>query len=291
MKPRNGLSPDDPGAMPPPSIDALQQQLAPSANKAVIFSVLGLLCCGLPAIAGIIFSRRAKEEIKQSGGLYTGSTQATLGLGVGIAAIAIWSFGVLAATLGPRPPEGRQSRAITPTPPATESTTASPTLTLTPSASPSITPSASPSPPQTTTQVGIVVDPGSIPQSTSATEIRATGRIDPGSLLVFSVNGNQTAATIAADGSFAHTMQITTGTNSVVVHGTKAGMLPTVLNYQVQYTPPPSPTSGQSSSSNSSSTYYRNCSEAREAGAAPISRGEPGYRPALDRDGDGIACE
>lgn len=37
--------------------------------------------------------------------------------------------------------------------------------------------------------------------------------------------------------------------------------------------------------------YYKNCSEARAAGAAPIREGEPGYRRALDRDGDGIACE
>ncbi|HTQ16173.1 excalibur calcium-binding domain-containing protein, partial [Mycobacterium sp.] len=27
------------------------------------------------------------------------------------------------------------------------------------------------------------------------------------------------------------------------------------------------------------------------AGAAPIRRGQPGYRPELDRDGDGIACQ
>jgi hypothetical protein len=37
--------------------------------------------------------------------------------------------------------------------------------------------------------------------------------------------------------------------------------------------------------------YYANCSAAKAAGAAPIRRGEPGYRPALDRDDDGIACE
>lgn len=36
---------------------------------------------------------------------------------------------------------------------------------------------------------------------------------------------------------------------------------------------------------------YNNCAEARAAHAAPIERGQPGYRPALDRDGDGIACE
>lgn len=37
--------------------------------------------------------------------------------------------------------------------------------------------------------------------------------------------------------------------------------------------------------------YYSNCSEAKAAGAAPLHRGDPGYRKALDRDGDGVACE
>jgi hypothetical protein len=37
--------------------------------------------------------------------------------------------------------------------------------------------------------------------------------------------------------------------------------------------------------------YYANCTAARAAGAAPIYVGDPGYRRALDRDGDGIACE
>lgn len=37
--------------------------------------------------------------------------------------------------------------------------------------------------------------------------------------------------------------------------------------------------------------YYRSCAEAREAGAAPIHIGDPGYGRHLDRDGDGIACE
>lgn len=37
--------------------------------------------------------------------------------------------------------------------------------------------------------------------------------------------------------------------------------------------------------------YYANCSAAKAAGAAPLHRGDPGYRSALDRDGDGVACE
>lgn len=37
--------------------------------------------------------------------------------------------------------------------------------------------------------------------------------------------------------------------------------------------------------------YYPNCKAACAAGVAPIHRGDPGYRPGLDRDNDGIACE
>jgi endonuclease YncB( thermonuclease family) len=40
-----------------------------------------------------------------------------------------------------------------------------------------------------------------------------------------------------------------------------------------------------------SGVYYRNCTDARAAGAAPLYRGQPGYRPEMDGDGDGIACE
>lgn len=36
---------------------------------------------------------------------------------------------------------------------------------------------------------------------------------------------------------------------------------------------------------------YRNCGEARRAGAAPLRRGQPGYGAHMDGDGDGIACE
>lgn len=47
-------------------------------------------------------------------------------------------------------------------------------------------------------------------------------------------------------------------------------------------TPPPPPPQ---------SVYFANCAEAKRAGAAPLHRGEPGYRSGLDRDGDGVACE
>jgi hypothetical protein len=40
-----------------------------------------------------------------------------------------------------------------------------------------------------------------------------------------------------------------------------------------------------------SDVFFRNCNEARAAGAAPLYRGKPGYRHQMDGDGDGIACE
>lgn len=35
---------------------------------------------------------------------------------------------------------------------------------------------------------------------------------------------------------------------------------------------------------------YSNCADARADGRSNIPRGDPAYNPALDRDGDGIAC-
>ena len=37
--------------------------------------------------------------------------------------------------------------------------------------------------------------------------------------------------------------------------------------------------------------YYASCEAAQAAGLAPLRTGDPGYRAALDTDGDGVACE
>ena len=37
--------------------------------------------------------------------------------------------------------------------------------------------------------------------------------------------------------------------------------------------------------------YWANCTQARDAGVADIPSGSPGYRPGLDRDGDGFGCD
>ncbi|WMB28710.1 excalibur calcium-binding domain-containing protein [Streptococcus didelphis] len=41
----------------------------------------------------------------------------------------------------------------------------------------------------------------------------------------------------------------------------------------------------------STSRRYANCTDMRNAGAAPIAQGQPGYESRLDRDHDGWACE
>ena len=41
----------------------------------------------------------------------------------------------------------------------------------------------------------------------------------------------------------------------------------------------------------SAELYFSSCKEARAAGYSHMRRGEPGYSPHLDRDGDGIACD
>ncbi|MEO6471563.1 MAG: DUF1524 domain-containing protein [Aeromicrobium sp.] len=37
--------------------------------------------------------------------------------------------------------------------------------------------------------------------------------------------------------------------------------------------------------------YFKNCTAVRDAGRAPIRRGDPGYARHLDRDDDGVGCE
>jgi len=66
-----------------------------------------------------------------------------------------------------------------------------------------------------------------------------------------------------------------TPTSAPAVHTTTAAPPPAPPD-------PPAPPAG---------VYYANCAAARAAGAAPLYRGDPGYRPALDRDNDGVACE
>lgn len=51
------------------------------------------------------------------------------------------------------------------------------------------------------------------------------------------------------------------------------------------------PSVTRTTATSTTSVYYPNCDAVRAAGKAPLYRNDPGYRPALDRDDDGVACE
>ena len=64
------------------------------------------------------------------------------------------------------------------------------------------------------------------------------------------------------------------------------------VNPLLYQAPPPAPSVRRDYTARANPTvFFRNCREARAAGAAPIYRGQPGYRPEMDGDNDGIACE
>lgn len=64
---------------------------------------------------------------------------------------------------------------------------------------------------------------------------------------------------------------------------------PTQVDQDVQDPGAPTPSSPDEPSSGPA--YLENCDAARAAGVEPVRRGDPGYGPHLDRDGDGSACE
>ena len=80
----------------------------------------------------------------------------------------------------------------------------------------------------------------------------------------------------------------TTGAGTEPVGTPPDSVQPTTPVYTPNSIPPPAapPTTAVGAS-----VYYPDCAAARRAGAAPLYAGQPGYRPGLDRDGDGIACE
>lgn len=55
--------------------------------------------------------------------------------------------------------------------------------------------------------------------------------------------------------------------------------------------PAPAPAPAPAPGPAPAGVYFKNCRAAWDAGAAPLSRGDAGYRDALDRDQDGTACE
>lgn len=58
-----------------------------------------------------------------------------------------------------------------------------------------------------------------------------------------------------------------------------------------QNTKTTNPSTTTKTTNKSTNVTYKNCSEVRAAGKAPLYKGDPGYSTKLDRDKDGVACE
>jgi hypothetical protein len=80
----------------------------------------------------------------------------------------------------------------------------------------------------------------------------------------------------------------TTSTTTTTTAPPPTTVPPTTVTTSPPIVPPPSEPPAPPTTE---AVRYRDCFEAWLAGALPLRRGDPGYGPHLDRDGDGEACE
>ncbi|MFD1826633.1 MULTISPECIES: DUF4190 domain-containing protein [Mumia] len=95
--PGGGYGGPPPGYNPPPGGDpyGVPPQTSNKAIWALVTGLLGLLCCGVIGIAGIILGNQAKAEIEASQGRLTGTGMAKAGFILGIVSIVLTVLGVL----------------------------------------------------------------------------------------------------------------------------------------------------------------------------------------------------
>jgi hypothetical protein len=70
----------------------------PEANSALIFSILGLLCCGILAVIGLIKGLKVKKEI-QSDPRVTGEEKALAAIIISSIAILLWILSTIVAVI------------------------------------------------------------------------------------------------------------------------------------------------------------------------------------------------
>lgn len=81
---------------PPPPAGYGAGQEAPSAQKALIAGIVGLLCCAIGGIFAIIWGNAANKEIAASGGMLGGDGKAKAAIILGWVAIALWVLAIVA---------------------------------------------------------------------------------------------------------------------------------------------------------------------------------------------------
>lgn len=168
----------------------------------------------------------------------------------------------------PAPDGGRLAAAADQGPaPVTTMATPSPSASPTPSPTPSPSPSATPSPsaaPVTTKAAPVTPVVPAAPYYASCAAVVAAGKAP--------LRQGQPGYRAGLDGD----------SDGIACEATAA---PAPRTTRAPAPPPPAPVPPPAA------VYYANCTAARAAGAAPLHRGDPGYRSGLDRDGDGVACE
>jgi len=84
---------------------------------------------------------------------------------------------------------------------------------------------------------------------------------------------------------------VTDGKNIRVSHTKDGKEEATAVSRTQEETQEKQGTQATQSKETTETVVYKNCTEVRQAGKAPLYRGDPGYSRKLDRDGDGVACE
>lgn len=84
---------------------------------------------------------------------------------------------------------------------------------------------------------------------------------------------------------------VTDGKNIKVSHTKDGKEEATAVSRTQEETQEKQGTQATQSKETTETVVYKNCTEVRQAGKAPLYRGDPGYSRKLDRDGDGVACE
>jgi hypothetical protein len=102
-----------------------------------------------------------------------------------------------------------------------------------------------------------------------------------------------TTTNVALDASTARPTTAVPSTSVAVEPSSTPSTVPIIVAATEQATTsPPRPIAATISTTAPIATaYYANCTAVRNAGKAPLHRGDPGYSAALDRDNDGVACE
>lgn len=80
-------------AMPPPGASAYPEQS--QATTALVFSILGVLCCGVLGVVGLIIGNNEKQAIAAGRRDPANSGMAQAAFVIGIVGVVIWALGLV----------------------------------------------------------------------------------------------------------------------------------------------------------------------------------------------------